>query len=82
MVTTIQLNENVKNALDRLKSNKETYEEVILNLMKIAEKHKREQEQLLIEGYKEMAEESLRIAREWECTLMDGLDKNEKWNGL
>ena len=35
MVTTIQLNENVKSALDRLKSNKETYEEVILNLMKI-----------------------------------------------
>ena len=54
----------------------------ILNLMKIAEKHKREQEQLLIEGYKEMAEESLRIEKEWESTLMDGLDKNEKWNGL
>ena len=68
MVTTIQLNENVKNALDRLKSNKETYEQVILNLMKIAEKQKREQEQLLIEGYKEMAEESLRITKEWETT--------------
>ena len=82
MVTTIQLNEDVKNALKRMKSNKETYEEVILNLMKIAEKHKREQEQLLIEGYKEMADESLRIAREWEVTLMDGLDKNEKWDEL
>jgi predicted CopG family antitoxin len=68
MVTTIQLNENVKNALDRMKSNKETYEEVIINLMKIAEKFKREQEQLLIEGYKEMAEESLRITKEWEST--------------
>ena len=68
MVTTIQLNENVKNALDRLKTNKETYEQVILNLMKIAEKQKREQEQLLIEGYKEMAEESLRITKEWETT--------------
>ena len=50
--------------------------------MKIAENHRREQEQLLIEGYKEMAEESLQIAKEWEGTLMDGLDKNEKWNGL
>ena len=68
MVTTIQLNESVKNALDRLKSNKETYEEVILSLMKIAEKYQREQKQLLIEGYKEMAEESLRIAKEWEAT--------------
>ncbi len=78
MVTTIQLNENVKNALDRMKSNKETYEEVILNLMRIAEKCKREQEELLIEGYKEMAEENLKIEKEWEGTLMDGLE-DEKW---
>jgi predicted CopG family antitoxin len=71
MVTTIQLNENVKNALDRLKSNKETYEEVILNLMQIAEKQKREQKQLLIEGYKEMAEESLKITKEFEAIEED-----------
>ena len=67
MVTTIQLNEDVKSALDRLKSNKETYEEVILNLMKIAEKCKREQEQLLIEGCKAMADESLKITREFDA---------------
>jgi len=79
MITSIQLNEEVKIALDRMKSNKETYEQVILGLMEIAEKYKREQEQLLIEGYKEMAEESLRISKEWEGTLMDGLDKNERW---
>ena len=36
--------------------------------MKIAEKCRRGQEQLLIEGYKEMAEESLRITKEWEST--------------
>ena len=79
MVTTIQLNENVKDALDRIKSNKETYEDVIVNLMQIAEEQRRKQEELLIEGCKEMAEESLRTAKEWEGTLMDGLDKNEKW---
>ena len=78
MITTIQLNEEVKKELDRMKSNKETYEEVILNLMKIAEKCKREQEELMIEGYKEMAEESLKIAKEWEGTLMDGLE-DERW---
>ena len=78
MVTTIQLSENVKNALDRMKSNKETYEDVISNLMKTAEKCKREREELLIEGCKEMAEESLKIAKEWEGTLMDGLE-DEKW---
>lgn len=67
MVTTIQLNENVKNALDRLKSDKETYEEVILSLMKIAEACKREQRELLIEGCKVMAEENLKITREFEA---------------
>ncbi len=79
MITTIQLNENVKNALDRLKSSKETYEQVILNLMKIAEKCQREQEQLLIDGCKEMYDDMLKINKEWEGALMDGLDKNEKW---
>ena len=79
MITTIQLNEDVKKALDRIKSNKETYEQAIINLMDITDKYKREQEKLLIEGYKEMAEESLIIAKEWEGTLMDGLDRNEKW---
>lgn len=71
MVTTIQLNENVKKILNRLKNNKETYEEVILNLMKIAEKYKREQEQLLIEGCKEMAEDMLEINKEWESLDAD-----------
>ena len=82
MVTSIQLNEDVKKALDRLKTNKETYEEVILNLMEVAEKHKIEQEELLIEGCKEMHGDMLKIAKEWEGTLMDGLDKNEKWSKL
>jgi len=67
MVTTIQLNESVKSSLDRLREGKETYEEIILNLMKIVEKQKREQEELLIEGYKEMAEENLKITKEFEA---------------
>lgn len=79
MVTTIQLNEDVKRALDRIKSNKETYEEVIVNLMKFAEEQKKKKEELLIEGCKEMHDDMLKIAKEWEGTLMDGLDKNEKW---
>ena len=71
MVTTIQLNESVKNALERLKSSKETYEEVIINLIKTAEKFKREQDQLLVEGYKEMAKESLKINKEFEAIEED-----------
>ena len=82
MVTSIQLNEDVKKALDRLKSNKETYEDVILNLMKFMEENKRKQEQLLIEECKEMYGDMLKISREWEGTLMDGLDKNERWEEL
>lgn len=77
MVTTIQLNENVKNALDRLKTNRETYEEVILNLMKIAERCKRGQEQLLIEGCKVMAEDMIKINKEWE--VVDS-DIDWEWN--
>ena len=30
MVTTIQINENVKKALDKMKTNKETYEDVFI----------------------------------------------------
>jgi hypothetical protein len=67
MVTTIQLNENVKNQLERLKDSKsQTYEEVIFRLMKIAEENRRKQKELLIEGCKEMAEDSLKICKEWE----------------
>jgi len=29
-----------------------------------------------------MYKDMLKIAKEWEGTLMDGLDKNEKWNEL
>jgi len=68
MVTTIQLNEDVKKALDRIKAKKETYEDVIVNLMKIAEENKRKQTKLLIEGCKEMAEESLKITKGFEIT--------------
>ncbi len=80
MVTTIQLNESVKNSLARLReSNKQTYEDVIIGLIKLAKTEKRKKEELLIEECKEMAEESLRLAKEGEVALMDGLDKNEKW---
>ena len=79
MITTIQLNEDVKKILDGLKTGKETYEKVILDLINERENDKKRIEQLLIEECKEMAGENLKIAKEWKNTLMDGLDKNEKW---
>lgn len=81
MITTIQIDDGVKKALNRFKKNgKETYEQVIVNIIKEIEKQKRGRKELLIEGYKKMAKESLRVSMEWEGTLMDGLDKNEKWD--
>ncbi|MEK6895651.1 MAG: hypothetical protein AABX48_03970 [Nanoarchaeota archaeon] len=68
MVTTIQLNENIKKRLEKMKSNKDTYEDIIVKLIDEAENEKRKQKELLIEGCKEMAEDSLRITKEWEPT--------------
>lgn len=82
MVTTIQLSESVKSALDKLKTNKETYEDLIIKMMNQIDEQKREQEELMIEGCKEMYDDMLRISKEWEGTLMDGLDKDEKWSDL
>ncbi len=68
MITTIQIREVVKNQLDRIKqSERQTYEEVILSLIKAVELQKRKQEALLIEGYKAMAEENLKITKEFEA---------------
>ena len=36
--------------------------------MKSIKQTKRKQKELLIEGYKEMAEESLKITKKWEAT--------------
>ncbi len=77
MVTTIQLNESVKSELDKLRLNKETYEQIILNLMEIAQKCQRNQEELLIEGCKVMAKENLKITKEFEA--IENLDEWE-WN--
>jgi len=68
MATTIQIRENLRDELDRLKGHtNKTYEEVILELMKTAEQSKRKQKAALIEGYKELAKESLKTTKEWEA---------------
>ena len=74
MITTIQIHENVKNELDRMKEGKQTYEEVILNIIKLVEQQKRMQKELLIEGYKATAKESLKIAKEWAAIDVENWD--------
>jgi len=82
MLTTIQLNEEVKKVLARMKSDKESYEDVIVKLIEEREKEERMRKDLLIEGCKVMAEESLRITREFEAVDAEidwewkGSDKN------
>ena len=67
MVTTIQLSENVKMKLDKMKSEKETYEDVIVRFISKEETEKEKIKKLLEEGYKEFAEESLKITKEFEA---------------
>ena len=74
MVKVIELSEAVKKQLDKMKeSNKETYEEIILGLIKFADKIRRKRKELLIEGYEEIASENLRISKEFE--LIEDLNK-------
>jgi predicted transcriptional regulator len=75
MVTSIQLNNNVKKLLDNMKeTGKETYEEVILQMMRQLEQLNRKRKDLIAEGYKEMASESLKISEEFES-----LENFEEW---
>ena len=71
MITTIQLNDQTKNSLSQMKQQGETYEALIIRMMQLLEIKKRNQEELLIEGYKEMAEESLKITKEFESIEED-----------
>jgi macrodomain Ter protein organizer (MatP/YcbG family) len=65
-LTTIQLRTQVKNQLDKLKTRpRETYEDTIKRLIEELEIKKRKDKQLLIEGCKEMAKESLKICEEF-----------------
>ena len=67
MITTIQLNDQTKNSLSEIKQQGETYEALIIRMMQLLELKKKKQEELLIEGCKEMAEEDLKITKEFEA---------------
>lgn len=43
--------------------------------------NEKELDKLIKEVYKdkEFIKENLKITKEWECALMDGLDTNERW---
>lgn len=75
MISSVQLRSNTKQALDKIKEKpSESYEEVILRLIKLTEQQKRSHINLMIEGAKETANESLKITKDFEK-----IDQNFDW---
>lgn len=68
MVTTIQLSEEVKRELSKLK-NKESYEEVIKRLLKERERYLIAED--MAEYGKKHGKDSLKELKEWEGTDLD-----------
>jgi len=67
MVTTIQISEDLRDNLLEYKINsKISYEEIIRKLLIDYKKSQKEEEKLLIDGYKEMSNFSKKINNEWE----------------
>jgi ATP-dependent protease HslVU (ClpYQ) ATPase subunit len=72
MVTTIQLNENVKMQLDQMKeSDRQTYEDVIIKMIQEIDEKRRKQRDLLIEQCKVMYDDDLKVTKEWESLDYD-----------
>ena len=78
MVTTIQLNEKVKEDLKSMKKGNETYEDVIVELIKEKKKKEKELEQLYKEYNEEMGEHDLKLAKEFETVDNKG-DPGWEW---
>lgn len=69
MISSIQLREDVKTQLAQFKEkDNESFEEVIVRMMHQVEKQKKEQKKLLIEQCEVMAEDDLKVTKEWEST--------------
>jgi hypothetical protein len=66
MLTTIQIHKDVKNQLHNFRTKTtRTYEQVIVNLIDIAKKNKAKDEELLKQGYSEMAKDASSINDEY-----------------
>ena len=81
MGKTIQIGDRLAEKLDSLKDHNKSYEDTILKLIEFASRENKqefdkEQEELLIEGYKDMAEESLKICNEFKYADSE-LDRNK-----
>lgn len=66
-MTTIKLKSNIRADLEKLKTGRETYGDVVERLVK-----RKLKEREMAEGYKARADDDLQIAKKWEGTLLDG----------
>lgn len=74
MVSTIQISNKVKETLARYKVHRrDSYEDVIVNLILKVEGEKENMEKLMIEGCKEMAEENIKISKDFENSDFENL---------
>jgi len=65
-VTTVKLQKQTKSALDKLKSERESYDQVIGKL--IAQTRNKDLREELVKGYNTIGKEELRVLNEWEAT--------------
>ena len=63
-VTTVKIRDSTKMALDGMKKDRESYDEVIERL--IAQIKNKSLKKELIEGYKSMGKEDLELLEEWD----------------
>ena len=63
-VTTVKLHKNTKLALDSLRKEQDSYDEVITRLISLA--MKRDIKERLIDCYKSMGKADLKLLEEWE----------------
>ena len=68
-ITTVKLHKSTKSALDEVRQEDESYDDVIQKLLlEIKSKHLKND---LIEAYKQKSTEDLRILEEWEAVSVD-----------
>ncbi|MDA3856573.1 MAG: hypothetical protein PF569_10040 [Candidatus Woesearchaeota archaeon] len=78
MTTTIQISEDLRNQLKKYKkSSKETYEDIIKELISEKENSKKNEIEILREGYCGMYGLSNKINDDFENLDLKGIDKNE-----
>ncbi len=72
--TTVKIRESTKSALDEIKKQKESYDEVIERL--VSKEKKNGLKEQLIKAYKELGNEDLEMLREWEVASKE-LDEDD-----